>query len=74
MTGIIDASQRKAATAVGRACLAALVPAIFAEFYVRGRLVVAGDMAGKAFDVMAHERLFRFGSRATSRFSPSTSC
>jgi hypothetical protein len=61
MRGIIDASQRKAATAVGWAYLAALVPAIFAEFYVRGRLVVAGDMARTAADVMAHERLFRLG-------------
>ena len=60
-TRINDASQRKAAAVAGASYLAALIPAIFAEFYVRGRLVVDGDAARTAFNVMAHERLFRLG-------------
>lgn len=54
-------SQRKAATVVGWAYLSALAPAVFAEFHVRGQLLVAGDTARTALNVMAHERLFRLG-------------
>lgn len=60
-TGVANASQRNAAAVAGWAYLAALVPAVFAEFYVRGRLVVAGDAAQTALNVVAHERLFRLG-------------
>jgi hypothetical protein len=60
-TSITKPSQRRAATVVGWAYLAALAPAVFAEFYVRGRLVVAGDAAQTALNVIAHERLFRLG-------------
>lgn len=58
--GIVDESQRKAATIVGLAYLCALVPAIFAEFYVRGQLV-APDAAQTALNIGTHERLFRLG-------------
>jgi hypothetical protein len=58
----IDESQRKAARVVGLAYLLALVPAIFAEFYVLGRLVDYNDAAGTARNIMAHERLFRLGT------------
>jgi uncharacterized protein DUF4386 len=57
----IDESQRKAARVVGIAYLLALVPAIFAEFYVLGRLVNYSDAAETARNIMAHERLFRLG-------------
>ena len=57
----IDESQRKAARVVGFVYLAALAPAIFAEFYVRGQLVVSGDAAQTALNIVAHERLFRLG-------------
>ena len=35
--------------------------AVFAEFYVRGHLVVANNAADTARNIMAHERLFRVG-------------
>jgi len=62
MTGeIIDGSRRQAAKVVGFSYLLALVPAIFAEFFARGRLVVADDAARTAMNIVAHERLFRLG-------------
>jgi hypothetical protein len=58
----IDESQRKAAKVVGFAYLFAIVPAIFAEFYV-GQLIM--DSASEtALNIMAHERLFRLGIAA----------
>ena len=59
--GTIDASQRKAAKVVGFTYLLALPPAIFAEFYVRGQLVVLDNAAQTALNIVAHERLFRLG-------------
>ena len=46
---------------VGLTYLCALAPAVFAEFYVRGQLVVSGDAAQTALNIVAHERLFRLG-------------
>src|ERR1700716_2207176 len=60
-TGTINESQRKAAKVVGFAYLFALVPAIFAEFYVRGHLVVFNNAAQTALTIVEHERLFRLG-------------
>src|SRR5207237_3309136 len=60
--GTIDESQRKAATVVGFSYLFALPPAIFAEFYVRARLIVFDNAAQTARNIMAHERLFRLGT------------
>jgi Domain of unknown function (DUF4386) len=59
--GIVDDTQRTAARVVGAAYLGALVPAVFAEFYVRGQLVVSGNAAQTAFNIVKHERLFRLG-------------
>ena len=56
-----DPSQRKAARAVGLSYLLALVPGIFAEFYVLSRLVVSGNAAQTALNIVAHQRLFRLG-------------
>jgi Domain of unknown function (DUF4386) len=58
--GTIDDSQRTAAKVVGFAYLGALLPAIFAEFYVRGQLV-SDSAAQTALNIGAHERLFRLG-------------
>ena len=55
-------SQRKAATVVGFSYLFALPPAIFAEFYVLGRLIVYNNAVDTARNIMAHERLFRLGT------------
>jgi hypothetical protein len=57
----IDDSQRQAAKVVGFTYLFALIPSVFAEFYVRGRIVVGDDAARTAMNIMAHERLFRLG-------------
>ena len=57
----IDDSQREAATVVGFTYLFALVPAIFAEFYVRAQLVVFDNAAQTALNIVSHERLFRLG-------------
>jgi Domain of unknown function (DUF4386) len=59
--GMPDETQRTAARVVGATYLIALVPAVFAEFYVRGQLVVAGNAAQTALNIVAHERLFRLG-------------
>jgi hypothetical protein len=45
---------------VGLTYLGALAPAVFAEFYVRGQLVVA-DASQTALNILTHERLFRLG-------------
>ena len=47
---------------MGFSYLLALPPAIFAEFYVRARLIVFGNAAQTARNIMAHERLFRLGT------------
>jgi hypothetical protein len=59
--GTIDESQRKAAKVVGFTYLFALVPAIFAEFYVRANLVVFDNAAQTAMNIVGHERVFRLG-------------
>src|SRR5438876_11425025 len=60
--GTIDESQRKAAKVVGFSYLLALPPAIFAEFYVLGRLIVSNNAVDTARNILAHERLFRLGT------------
>jgi len=45
---------------VGITYLCALAPAVFAEFYVRGQLIVA-DASQTALNIVTHERLFRLG-------------
>ena len=64
MTPIPDDSQRKAAKVVGLSYLLALVPAIFAEFYVSDRLIAYDNAAETAGNIMANERLFRLGIAA----------
>lgn len=60
--GTIDISQRKAASVVGLCYLLALPPAIFAEFYVRARLIAFDNAAQTVQNIMAHERLFRLAT------------
>jgi hypothetical protein len=61
-TGTVDESQRKAARVVGLSYLLALPPAVFAEFYVRTKLVAFDNAAQTAQNIIAHERLFRLGT------------
>jgi hypothetical protein len=56
---VTNTSQRKAAKVVGFAYLFALLPAIFAEFYVSGQLIVYNNAAETARNIIAHEQLFR---------------
>src|SRR5712692_10568952 len=60
-TSPIDDSQRRAAKVVGFAYLFALVTANFAEFFVHAHLIVPGNAAETARNIMAHERLWRLG-------------
>jgi len=55
-----DAIQRRWARVVGFSYVFALVPAVFAEFYVSGRLV-SDNAIVTAQNIIAHERLFRLG-------------
>jgi hypothetical protein len=57
----IDESQRKAARVVGFAYLFAMATAVFAELYVRSRLIVPDNAAETARNIIAHERLWRLG-------------
>ncbi len=52
--------QRRWARVVGFSYVFALAPAVFAEFYVSGRLV-SDNAAVTAQNIIAHERLFRLG-------------
>ena len=55
-----DAIQRRWARLVGLSYVLALAPAVFAEFYVSGRLISDNALA-TAQNIIAHERLFRIG-------------
>ncbi len=55
----IDESQRKAARVAGFTCLFTMAIVIFANFGIHERLMVAGDAAATARNIMAHQTLFR---------------
>ena len=55
-----DAIQRRWARVVGFSYVFALVPAVFAELYISGRLV-SDNAVLTAQNIIAHERLFRIG-------------
>ena len=57
--GSIDASQRQAARAAGYSVLLAMGIAIFSQFYLSSNLIVPGDAAQTAANILAHETLFR---------------
>ena len=58
---IADISLRKAARVAGFGLLIMLIPAIFANFFVFPSLIVPGDAATTANNIMANEGLFRAG-------------
>jgi hypothetical protein len=58
---LIDESQRKAARAAGFLYLFAIAIAIFAQYYVRSKLIVYNNAAKTVASIMASERLFRLG-------------
>src|SRR2546423_14356743 len=55
----VDESQRKAAKVAGFTYLFTLPFVVFANFAIHDRLIVAGNAAETAQNIMAHERLFR---------------
>jgi hypothetical protein len=59
--GRIDESQRKAAKVAGFTCLFTMAIVVFANFGIHARLIVAGNAAETARNIMVHERLFRIG-------------
>lgn len=61
-TGAIEETQRKAAKIVGLTYLLAIPPALFAEFYVSGHLIVYDNAVDTARNIVAHERLYRLGT------------
>ncbi|HEY3131700.1 MAG TPA: DUF4386 domain-containing protein [Acidobacteriota bacterium] len=54
--------QHTAAKVAGFLYLFLMVTAMFAQFYVRGRLIVPGDAVQTAKNIAASERLFRLGT------------
>jgi hypothetical protein len=57
----IDESQRKAARVAGFAYLFSLATEVVSEFRIRPHLIVAGNAAETARNILAHESLFRLG-------------
>jgi Domain of unknown function (DUF4386) len=55
----IEPAQRTAAKVVGFLYIFQMATAIFGESYVRGRLIVRGDAARTALNIIGSERLFR---------------
>src|SRR5437773_10243647 len=55
----VDESQRKAAKVAGFTYLLTLPFVVFANFALHDRLIVAGNAAETARNIIAHERLFR---------------
>jgi hypothetical protein len=55
------ASRQRAAKVAGIAYLLSLPFVIFAHFGISARLIVTGDAAATARNIVAHERLFRVG-------------
>lgn len=57
----LDESQRKAAKIAGISCLFIMAVVVFANFGIHERLIVAGNAAETARNVLAHQTLFRIG-------------
>ena len=57
----IDESQRNAARVAGFTGLFTMVIVVFANFGIHSRLMVAGNAAETARNILAHESLFRLG-------------
>src|SRR5437660_1135699 len=60
-TGTINESQRKAARVAGFFYLLTFAIVVVVNFGINERLMVAGNPAQTARNILAHERLFRIG-------------
>src|SRR5437667_2391043 len=61
MSGTIESSPQLYARMAGVSFLLGSLTSVFGQLIVRDRLVVFGDAAATAANIMAHESLFRFG-------------
>jgi hypothetical protein len=61
---IAGVSPRLKARIAGALWLIIIVASAFAEVFVRGRMIVGGDAAATATNILAHERLYRMGAAA----------
>jgi len=61
MKGIADMSPRAAARITGAFYLLTVLAGLIAEVFISDRLVVSGDAAATAANILSHEPLFRFG-------------
>jgi hypothetical protein len=59
INSIADLSPRKTARIAGFGYLVIIITGIFAEFFVRSKMVVPGDAAATANHIVASEELFR---------------
>jgi hypothetical protein len=57
----IDESQRKAARVAAIACLISFVTVVAVNFGIFARLIIGGNPAESARNILAHETLFRIG-------------
>lgn len=60
----LEISPRQRARIAGAFYLLTIVMGVFAEVFVRGKLVVRGNATATASNILAHERLYRFGLAA----------
>ena len=68
----IDDSQRKAASVAGFAYLFSLAIEVIHEFFISPHLIVAGNAAQTARNILAHEQLFRLGIACDLIYSAGT--
>jgi hypothetical protein len=61
MNGAVDVSPRAQARIAGVIYIAAGVTAMIGEIFVRGRLIVPGNPAATAANILSHESLWRAG-------------
>ena len=61
-SGVITDAQRRAAKVAGVAGVLSFAVVVAANFAIFERLIVSGDAAGTARNIVAHETLFRVGT------------